>query len=324
MVHVTAAAGVLALSFFAPAQAAMRGLAWATDNRWATEIGSKPKIQWYHHWQDGPISQLASKEFVPQFWGPAKWSQWNSRVSEMNANKPQHLMAFNEPDVSSQSNMDPNYAAQLYMEQIQPWGNKGVSLGSPAIVWKLDWMQTFLNGVKNRGGRVDYICIHWYGSWNDLAGFKKYVQSVRSQFNKPIWVTEMGITSGSYPSQAQVKSFMMNAMSWLDSQSYVERAVWFGCFSSSNPPDSFATGLNALIKTGGALSDMGFWYGYSSAPNKRSHRAIARDLAAADNTTTVDDITPVHCDEFCHLRNAQIELYERELAARGLSLDDIE
>lgn len=181
MVHVTAAAGVLALSLFTPAQAAMRGLAWATDNRWATEIGSKPKIQWYHRqsllhlildhpladplyntdWQDGPISQLASKEYVPQFWGPAKWSQWNSRVSEMNAKKPQHLMAFNEPDVSSQSNMDPNYAAQLYMEQIQPWGNKGVSLGSPAIVWKLDWMQTFLNGVKNRGGRVDFICIHW-------------------------------------------------------------------------------------------------------------------------------------------------------------------
>lgn len=323
MVHLTAAAGVLALSFIAPAQAAMRGLPWATDNRWSTVIGSKPKIQWYHHWQDGPISQLASKEYVPQFWGPAKWSQWNSRVSEMNAKKPQHLMAFNEPDISSQSGLDPNYAAQLYMEQIQPWGNKGVSLGSPAIVWKLDWMQTFLNGVKNRGGRVDFICIHWYGSWNDLAGFKKYVQSVRSQFNKPIWVTEMGITSGSYPSQAQVKSFMMNALSWLDSQSYVERVAWFGCFAANNPPDGFATGLNALIQSGGALSDMGFWYGYSSAPDRRSHRAIARDLAAADNATTVE-ITPVHCDEICFLRNLQIEQCERELAARGLSLDDIE
>jgi hypothetical protein len=66
-----------------------------------------------------------------------------------------------EPDISSQSNLDPNYAAQLYMEQIQLWGNQGVSLGSPAIVWKLDWMHTSLNGVKNRGGRVDFICIHW-------------------------------------------------------------------------------------------------------------------------------------------------------------------
>ncbi|KIJ89704.1 glycoside hydrolase family 128 protein [Laccaria amethystina LaAM-08-1] len=108
------------------------------------------------------------------------------------------------------------------MEQIQPWGNKGMSLGNTAIMWKLDWMQTFLNGVKNRGGR----------------------------FDKPIWVTEMGITSGSYPSQAQVKSFMMNTLSWLDSQSYVERVVWFGCFTASNPPDGFATGLNTLIKSG--------------------------------------------------------------------------
>ena len=82
-------------------------------------------------------------------------------MSEMNAKKPQHLMAFNEPDISSQSNLDPNYTAQLYMEQIQPWWNRGVSLGSLGIVWKLDWMQSFLNGVKNWSGRVDFTCIHW-------------------------------------------------------------------------------------------------------------------------------------------------------------------
>ncbi|KIJ90749.1 hypothetical protein K443DRAFT_686551 [Laccaria amethystina LaAM-08-1] len=72
MVHFTTAAGVLTLSFIPPAQAAMRGLAWATDNRWSTQITSKPKIQWYHHRQDDPISQLTSKEYVSQFWGPAK------------------------------------------------------------------------------------------------------------------------------------------------------------------------------------------------------------------------------------------------------------
>jgi hypothetical protein len=80
----------------------------------------------------------------------------------MNAKKPQHLMAFNEPDISSQSGLDPNYAAQLYMEQIQPWGNKGVSLGSPAIVWKLDWMQdVFEWGEESRweGGLYLYSLV---------------------------------------------------------------------------------------------------------------------------------------------------------------------
>ncbi|KIJ95490.1 glycoside hydrolase family 128 protein [Laccaria amethystina LaAM-08-1] len=111
----------------------------------------------------------------------------------------------------------------------------------------------------------------------------------------------------------------LNALSLLDSQSYVERVVWFGCFASNKPPDSSATGLNTLIKSGGALSDMGF----QSAPDRHSHRAISRDLAAADNATTIE-VTPVHCDEICHLRNSQIEQCERELAARSLSLDDNE
>lgn len=101
-------------------------------------------------------------EFVPMFWGPSKWDQWNGVVDEMNKATPNYLMAFNEPDVESQANMDPYYAAQLYMEQINPWGSKGTKLGSPAIAWSLDWMNTFLSEVNNKGGHVDFICVHWF------------------------------------------------------------------------------------------------------------------------------------------------------------------
>jgi hypothetical protein len=186
-------------------------------------------------------------EYVPMYWGPSKRSQWNARVAEMQKKTPKHLMAFNEPDVPSQSGMSTGDAAWLYMDQIYPWAKKGVKLGSPAIVWDLNWMNGFLNDVNKRGGHVDFICLHWcviyfirssnsfliyqryrYGSWKDLAGFKKYIQTAHSRFGKTIWVTEVGITSGSYPSQSQVKKFMMDAFSWLDTQSYVERAAWFG------------------------------------------------------------------------------------------------
>jgi hypothetical protein len=197
-------------------------------------------------------------EFVPMFWGPSKWDQWSSRVDEMNKATPSYLMAFNEPDVESQANMDPSYAAQLYMEQINPWGSKGTKLGSPAIAWSLDWMNTFLSEINNKGGYVDFICLHWfvfilsailyspairlnssltfgahllldrYGSWADIEQFKTYVQTVHSQFGKNVWVTELGVTTGSNPTQGQVKSFMMNAFSWMGSQSYIERGSWFG------------------------------------------------------------------------------------------------
>jgi hypothetical protein len=69
-----------------------------------------------------------------------------------------------------------------------------------------------------------------YGSWNDIASFKSYVQSAHSRFGKNIWITEIGITSASNPSQAQVKSFMENVVTWLDTQPYVERVAYVASF----------------------------------------------------------------------------------------------
>lgn len=114
-------------------------------------------------WQDGPVPQMPDKnEYVPMFWGLPHRNLWNQRVAEMNKKPPKHLMAFNEPDVKGQANMDPNSAAQLYMREIYPWAKKGVQLGSPAIVWNLNWMSTFLDAVQKQGGHVDFICLHWY------------------------------------------------------------------------------------------------------------------------------------------------------------------
>jgi hypothetical protein len=67
-----------------------------------------------------------------------------------------------------------------------------------------------------------------YGSWNDIASFKKYVQTAHTRFGKNIWIPELGVTTASHPSQGQVKNFMMEVFAWLESQSYVERAAWFG------------------------------------------------------------------------------------------------
>jgi len=295
----------LALSFSVPsANAVERGLGWATDNQFAKQIAG-PEISWYYHWQNGPVSQMPSHyEFVPMNWGHQYANLWNQRVAEMNKNPPKHIMSYNEPDVQSQSSMDPNAAASDYMKEIFPWSKKGVQLGSPCIVWNVNWMNTFMQAIQKQGGHVDFFCIHWYGSWNDMAGFQKWVQTVHTRFGKKIWVPELGITSASHPSQAQVKNFMVDAFAWLDSQSYVERAAWFGCFESNNPPDNFAVGLNGLFQSGGKLSDMGKWY--SSSKSKRSLRSRHRQIAAR-NTTDSDG--PVHCDSTCQLRNSQIEQY---------------
>ncbi|KAJ7463380.1 hypothetical protein FB451DRAFT_1494561 [Mycena latifolia] len=164
-----------------------RGFAWATDNDFAPVIGSKPKVTWYHHWEDGAVPQMPSKsEFVPMFWGTSKWSQWSSRKSEMGKKTPMHLLGFNEPDISSEANMSPANAADVWMQEIHPWAAKGVKLGSPAVAWNLDWTMNFLNELKKRGGHVDFVTVHWYGSYNDIASFQKFVTSTHSLQATPL------------------------------------------------------------------------------------------------------------------------------------------
>jgi hypothetical protein len=216
-------------------------------------------------------------------------------------------MAFNEPDISSQANMNPYYAAQLYMEQIYPWAAKGTQLGSPAIAYNLNWMGTFLSEVSKRGGHVDFICIHWYGSWRDINAFKNYVMAAHNRFGKPIWVTELGITTASWPSSWQVKNFMQQAFIWMDTQPYVWRAAWFGAWST--PPDGFASAKNALFTSSGGLNDRAYWYGYSSWYSRRSissHHNIARDEDNDEDKRDAPPVEPVHCDEICKLRNEQV------------------
>ena len=103
----------------------------------------------------------AKCEYVPMCWGPSEMQAWYDQKSSLESNPPQHLLAFNEPEISSQSNMDPSYAAQLYMQEIQPFGAKGTQLGSPAIVSDPDWMASFLQALGNSGGHIDFMCIHW-------------------------------------------------------------------------------------------------------------------------------------------------------------------
>ncbi|KAJ7597857.1 glycosyl hydrolase catalytic core-domain-containing protein [Mycena floridula] len=311
--------GVALLTALPSVYATARGLAWATNDNFAPVIGGKPKVTWYHHWQDGPVKQMPSKnEYVPMFWGSKSWDKWNTRKAEMKKKTPQHLLGFNEPDISSQANMSPSYAADVWMQEIHPWAAKGVKLGSPAIAWDLNWMDNFLKEIKKRGGHIDFMTLHWYGSYKDIAGFKKFISSAHSRFGYKIWVTELGVTTGSYPSQQQTKNFMMNAFSWMDSTGYVDRASWFGCFEASSPPDSYATGKNALFKSAGHLSDMGFWYGYTDKPNRRSdigtrHHAIAArmNITAAPEAKSED---VVDCDEICKLRNESLDAYDLSLS----------
>ena len=247
----------------------MRGLAWAADSRWAPTI-AKGLVSWYYHWEDGPLRELsgnAKVEFVPCFWGPAKIGDWRAREDEFNRNGlPKNILAQNEIDVSGQANQGAAAAAQSWANTLGKYQKKGVRVSSPQIVWDVNLLKNTATQLKNNYGMEwDYTAIHFYGGWQDLSKFQTYVRNVRAAFpNKPIWVSELGVTSRSGGNQAQIKKFHMDAIQWLATLGYVERVAWFGCFSVSNPPDSYATGLNAFFNSNGSLRDMAYWFMYTS------------------------------------------------------------
>ncbi|KAJ7468834.1 glycosyl hydrolase catalytic core-domain-containing protein [Mycena galericulata] len=92
----------------------------------------------------------------------------------MDAETPEHLLGFNEPDIASQANMSPSDAADLWMENIQPWAAKGTKLISPAVAWNLNWTQNFLTELESRDGHV----VHWHGDLMLSFGSFTWVKAV--------------------------------------------------------------------------------------------------------------------------------------------------
>ncbi|EEB87645.1 hypothetical protein MPER_14943, partial [Moniliophthora perniciosa FA553] len=84
------------------------------------------------------------------------------------------ILAFNEPDLASQSNLSPSDASHLWQQYIEPLRTSGIRLGAPAV--------------------TNAPTLHWYGE--DIGAFYDYIWSMHGQFpNYPIWITEFASTS---------------------------------------------------------------------------------------------------------------------------------
>lgn len=248
---------------------AARGLAWGTDNRWAKSI-AKGSISWYHHWQSGPVPQMPNDvEYIPMLWGPSKMNLWNQRKKHFGKHKPKYILAYNEPDVKGQANMSPKQAAKHFMKHLEPYRRKGIKVSSPQIVWNTKWMDSFLKELRHRGGDVDFMAIHYYGSWKDVKRLQKWIKKIRTRYNKNIWLTEYGVTASSKGSAKQIKNFQTRVTNWMDKKKYVKRVAWLGCFAVNSPPDSYASRQNAMLSSKGKLRSIGYSFVYSNKNGKR-------------------------------------------------------
>jgi hypothetical protein len=75
---------------------------------------------------------------------------------------PSIIQGFNEPDSASEANIQPNDAAALWMEFIQPFKQQGARLGGPAVTAApigKQWLMDFFAECNNCS--FDFLPLHW-------------------------------------------------------------------------------------------------------------------------------------------------------------------
>jgi RNA polymerase sigma factor (sigma-70 family) len=189
---------------------------------------------WYYNWSatDASMPGPSGVEFVPMIWGADAVTDRTLATAKAEGDV---LLGFNEPDLGEQANLTVERALELWPRLEAT----GMRLGSPAVAWggadAGGWLDRFMTGAKERGHRVDFIALHWYGADFSAAAvghLRGYLAAVHERYGLPIWLTEFALIrfegGTAYPSDAQQSAFVTGATRMLASLSYVERYAWFG------------------------------------------------------------------------------------------------
>jgi RNA polymerase sigma factor (sigma-70 family) len=213
---------------------------------------------WYYTWstQHTGIGTPPGAQFVPMIWGAD--SVTPAALSQAKAAGP-YLLGFNEPDMAAQSNLTVDKALDLW-PQLQATGR---TLGSPAVAYGGDtaggWLDRFMSGAAQRGYRVDFITLHWYGSdfrtADAVAQLRSYLQAVHNRYHKPIWLTEYALINFSgapkFPAPDQQAAFVTASTSMLAGLPYLQRYAWFAL-----PADDGTAGCG-LYTAGPSITPVG-------------------------------------------------------------------
>ena len=125
-------------------------------------------------------------------WGASSsyTNSWSANAKAAIAGGSTHLLGFNEPDLSSQSNLSPSAAAIAWNTYMQPFAGGNVKLVSPAVTngggeTGLQWMTEFIGNCTSC--QIDAVALHWYSS--SASDLQNHVQQAWADFGKPIWIT---------------------------------------------------------------------------------------------------------------------------------------
>jgi len=224
-------------------------------------------VSWYYNWgqtETEPCSDGRGGAFVPMIWGHTGSEQSasgiSSAVSSFVGKGYGYVLGFNEPDNSSQADIDVATAISLWPS----FNNAAIQVGTPATSANSNgqsWFTTFMNDVNGSSTlHADFIALHWYG-WNSgscdanasqLESYIKWAEGFSG--NRPIWLNEWGCLNDSAPDTATVIAFYKGALAVFARHPRVVRYAWY----------PWSTNLD-LNNSDGSLTDLGMVYAAAPA-----------------------------------------------------------
>ncbi|KAI5298428.1 hypothetical protein KEM55_003410 [Ascosphaera atra] len=235
------AASMAAAAFAAPIESrssisSKRGLAY--DYSTKLNLFSNHGLSWSYNWNADPTTTSTIGEFVPMLLGQKDFDSWGTILSSLSGVS--HILGFNEPDHSGDTQMSASDAVTYYKKYITPYHSKA-SLGTPAVTSDvaegkgLQWMEKFLTQC-NGDCDIDFMVVHWYadsgvdGTKNaqDFLNFVDKAVALANQNNiEKIWITEFGFGYDSSVERSERVTFLRKVLPQLDNNDSVERYSYF-------------------------------------------------------------------------------------------------
>lgn len=142
---------------------------------------NKMNCTWLYTWSADQSSKN-NYEYVPEKW-QRYWPSWEQINAKENIS---HVIAYNEPDHTEQSNITVAQAIAQWPEFMQ----SGLRIGSPACTEFSTWLYPFIDSIKARNYRCDYVVIHAY--WGGLSASQWYnnLKAIYQRTGRPLWIKE--------------------------------------------------------------------------------------------------------------------------------------
>jgi hypothetical protein len=254
----------------AASKSAKRGVAYDLASP-ADLAALAPGVSWWYNWSPNPNVGVPADyvarydmDFYPMLWN-GNFSSTNV-IAFLKANPGiKYILVLNEPNLTSQANMTPQQAAQLWPQYEAISAQTGVKIVGPAITWgtmpgyqdPVQWLDAFYAAYRaannNHDPQIDYLAFHWYdyGLDDQLDRLGKY--------GKSFWVTEFANwhsqNDGAQITTLDEQEQQMTAMvATCESRVDVFRYAWFT--GRLNPDPHFSS----LLGQSGELTPLGSTY----------------------------------------------------------------